>query len=389
MARVLISYRREDTAGHAGHLYDILVEHFGSAQVFRDVDTIAPGDDFVEIIEKSISTADVLVALIGREWLSAANPDGRRRLDDPDDFVRLELGKALERNVRVVPVLVQGATMPAAKDLPEPLRALARRNAFTISDQAFRRDASALVDALQRAISPSATPAAGVGRALTSKRGIIVAAALVSVVIGVFAVRELGRRGDGAVVQPPEPKTEAPPPVATAPLAVTPSPAPVERPAPAPPRASPPASPPISAPVAPASPPEQEPAKPPIVLYPEHGSTIPQPFTRPWVFQWAPGRPGQAATYDVSLGRVGMTREPYRTTTTETRWNPKLCGIAGPAVRGWWLKVKATFSDGSTTETESYFNVVAPVDFAEYCRGCPDYPNCVGKPAAPSRPSAR
>jgi len=108
MARVLISYRREDTAGHAGHLYDILVEHFGSAQVFRDVDTIAPGDDFVEIIEKSIGTADVLVALIGREWLSAANPDGRRRLDDPDDFVRLELGKALERNVRVVPVLVQG-----------------------------------------------------------------------------------------------------------------------------------------------------------------------------------------------------------------------------------------------------------------------------------------
>jgi len=84
-----------------------------------------------------------------------------------------------------------------------------------------------------------------------------------------------------------------------------------------------------------------------------------------------------------------MTREPYRTTTTETSWDPKLCGIAGPAVRGWWLKVKSTLSDGSTTETESYFNVVAPVDFAEYCRGCPDYPSCVRQPAAPSRPSVR
>ena len=84
-----------------------------------------------------------------------------------------------------------------------------------------------------------------------------------------------------------------------------------------------------------------------------------------------------------------MTREPYRTTTTETSWDPKLCGIAGPAVRGWWLKVKSTLSDGSTTETESYFNVVAPVDFSEYCRGCPDYPSCVRQPAAPSRPSVR
>jgi len=351
MARLLISYRREDTAGHAGRLYDILVEHFGSAQVFRDVDTIAPGDDFVEIIEKSIGAADVVIALIGREWLSAANPDGRRRLDDPDDFVRLELAKALERNVRVVPVLVQGATMPAAKDLPESLRALARRNAFTVTDQAFRRDASALVESLEQAVSPSEKPPVGVLRRLTRKHAVIMGAALVSAAIGVVAIRQLGQRDDGALVRPTDQKTAAPPSPST----------------PVPP---------------------SEPAKPPIVLNPQHGSRIAQPYVRPWVFQWAPGRPNEKATYEVTLGRVGMTRE-YKTTTTGLTWDPKLCGIGAPGVSGWWLRVKATLSDGSTAATESYFSVVPPVDFAEYCRGCPDSRSCASKPTAPGRPAPR
>lgn len=359
MPRVLISYRREDTSGHAAHLYDILAEHFGTDQVFRDIDTIAPGDDFVEIIEKSIGAADVLIALIGRDWLSAVNADGVRRLDDPEDFVRLELAKALERNVRIVPVLVQGATMPAAKDLPETLRALARRNAFTISDQAFRRDASALIEALERVVHPSATPAAGVRRALTPKRAILVAAALVVVVGGAVAVRELGRRGDRDATAPTRQRIDEQPPVATAPVA--------------PPRAS-------KEPAAPV----KTAAQPPVVIYPPNHATIPQPFTRAWEFRWAPARPGQAATYDVTLGRDGMTREPYKTTTTATSWDPRLCGIAGPAVRGWWLKVKSTLSDGSATETVSRFDV-APTDFATFCGACPEYPSCASRqpPRAP------
>jgi len=132
----------------------------------------------------------------------------------------------------------------------------------------------------------------------------------------------------------------------------------------------------------PAARPVVEPAKPPIVLNPQHNSTIAQPYIRPWAFQWAPGRPNEKATYDVTLGRVGMTRE-YKTTTSELTWDPKLCGVAGPAVSGWWLKVKATLSDGSSAETQNYFSVVPPVDFAEYCRGCPDYPNCASRRAPP------
>ncbi len=153
MSRILISYRREDSAGHAGRLYDMLVEHFGADNVFMDIDTIAPGEDFVEVIRSAVSSAETVIALIGRQWLTVTNPGGQRRLDDPDDFVRLELVTALERKIRVVPVLVQGATMPGAKDLPAPLAPLARRNAVEVGDARFRRDVQALIGALVRGIA--------------------------------------------------------------------------------------------------------------------------------------------------------------------------------------------------------------------------------------------
>jgi len=169
MSRILISYRREDTAGHAGRLYDLLVERFGPDRIFMDVDTISPGDDFVEVIRSAVTSSDVLIALIGREWLIVEHPSGHRRLDDPDDFVALELATALEGGVRVVPVLVQGAAMPAAEALPLRLRALARRNAVEISDTRFRRDAAALIDSLRRILEgrgprrwPRLLPTAGV-----------------------------------------------------------------------------------------------------------------------------------------------------------------------------------------------------------------------------------
>ena len=107
--RIFISYRREETAYPAGWLYDRLAGRYGDGQIFKDVDSIQLGDDFVEVITRAVGSCDVLLALIGDRWLTITDQDGRRRLDDPDDFVRLEIEAALTRNVRVVPILVDGA----------------------------------------------------------------------------------------------------------------------------------------------------------------------------------------------------------------------------------------------------------------------------------------
>jgi TPR repeat protein len=113
-----------------------------------DVDSIKPGIDFVQTIEERVSACDVLVAVIGKRWLSAADGEGRRRLDNPEDFVRVEVGTALKRNVRVIPVLVEGALMPPAGQLPEELKPLARRNALNVSHDRFRADSERLIDSV-------------------------------------------------------------------------------------------------------------------------------------------------------------------------------------------------------------------------------------------------
>jgi len=110
--RVFISYRREETAYPAGWLFDRLADRFGRGQIFKDVDSIQLGDDFVEVIHSAVASCDVLLALIGEQWLTITDEQGRRRLDDPNDFVRLELEAALTRNVRVIPILIAGARMP-------------------------------------------------------------------------------------------------------------------------------------------------------------------------------------------------------------------------------------------------------------------------------------
>jgi CHASE2 domain-containing sensor protein len=142
---LFISYRREDAGGRAGRLCDWFKHQFGAARVFLDTETIASGDDFVRVLEARLAGADVLVAVIGPDWLDCANARGRR-LDQPDDFVRLEVATALARGKRVVPVLVGGAPMPAEADLPEPLKPLHRCNAIQVDDASFERDFNALVD---------------------------------------------------------------------------------------------------------------------------------------------------------------------------------------------------------------------------------------------------
>lgn len=148
MDGIFISYRRDDSAGYAGRLYDRLSAHFGADQVFMDVEGIELGTDFVTAIEKAVGSCKVLIVVIGDEWLSTADAAGRRRLDDPQDFVRLETRVALDREIRVVPVLVGGALMPRAEELPEELKSLARRQAIEISHKQWEASTRELIRAL-------------------------------------------------------------------------------------------------------------------------------------------------------------------------------------------------------------------------------------------------
>jgi hypothetical protein len=147
--RIFICYRRDDASGYAGRLYDDLTAHFGRGQVFMDVGAIEPGLDGVEVIERSVESSDVLLAVIGKQWLTSTDAKGQRRLNDPYDFIRLEIQTALERGVRVIPVLVQGAAMPGPEALPEAIAQLARRQAHEASDARWQHDVDRLVEVLK------------------------------------------------------------------------------------------------------------------------------------------------------------------------------------------------------------------------------------------------
>jgi hypothetical protein len=147
---VFISYRREDTDGFSGRIYDRLASRLGRENVFFDVDAIPPGLDFVDVLSDRVGKCDALLAVIGKHWVSAADAQNRRRLDDPADFVRIEIEAALERGVPVIPVLVDGAPMPQAADLPDSLKKLPRRQAIEISHNRFDSDAERLTEALSQ-----------------------------------------------------------------------------------------------------------------------------------------------------------------------------------------------------------------------------------------------
>ena len=149
---IFISYRRQESSHLAGRLYDRLAERFGAERVFMDVATIDLGVDFAEVITRAVGSCQVLVAVIGPQWVTVADADGRRRLKDPNDFVRLEIKAALERDVRVIPILVEGAPMPRLRDLPRPLAGLARRNAMTMRHESFPYDAERLLEAIERVL---------------------------------------------------------------------------------------------------------------------------------------------------------------------------------------------------------------------------------------------
>ncbi len=152
MSNIFISYRREDSAGHTGRLFDRLREHFGKDHVFMDVAGIEPGVDFVEAIDQAVGSCDAFIVVIGKQWLNVTDAEGRRRIDNPEDFIRLELATALRRNIRVIPVLVQGAVAPSSGNLPEDLKKLSRLQAHEISDNRWDYDVGTLIETLEKVL---------------------------------------------------------------------------------------------------------------------------------------------------------------------------------------------------------------------------------------------
>jgi len=149
MPSIFLSYRRADTGGYAGRLADSLERHFGKGSVFQDVETIVPGSNFMQTIDAAIARCDVLAVLIGNTWLAERNANGGMRLNDPDDFVRLEVAAGLRAKTHVIPVLVEGTTMPAESDLPVDLKPLARIQALELSDTRWEYDVQRLAQVVR------------------------------------------------------------------------------------------------------------------------------------------------------------------------------------------------------------------------------------------------
>jgi hypothetical protein len=156
--KIFINYRRDDSIAAAGRLSDRLIESFGRDQIFIDVDNMPAGVDFVAYLKEQVAACDVFLVIIGPDWLDAKDANGQRRLDDPDDYVAIEIAAALERSIRVIPVLIDGARMPNAAELADRLKQLVRRHAEEVRNSQFSRDAEALIARVDQALSSPLGP---------------------------------------------------------------------------------------------------------------------------------------------------------------------------------------------------------------------------------------
>lgn len=161
---IFINYRKDDSNWNALALYQELQKYFSKDQLFKDFNAISPGDDFVISINNALQSCDVLLVLIGKEWLEIKDETGARRLSDPHDFVRLEISKALERNIKVVPVLLDRTPMPKASELPDNLQALCRRQFVEIDPTRFEDDVRKLAEAIRKVMDGSGLENSGPAR---------------------------------------------------------------------------------------------------------------------------------------------------------------------------------------------------------------------------------
>jgi hypothetical protein len=198
VSKIFISYRHQDSGGHAGWLRDRLVAEFGGEQIFMDIDAIEFGTDFVERINEAVGECDALIAVIGDEWLTAKDSDGRRRLDDPADFVRLEIAAALDRDVRVIPALVGNAKPPNPDDLPESIRKLANRHAIELSDSRWDYDVGRLIQRLRETLTGENRSGGSRtrGRAFWARHRLKIGAAIAVIAAIAVAIALLARGGD-------------------------------------------------------------------------------------------------------------------------------------------------------------------------------------------------
>jgi hypothetical protein len=157
MPSIFISYRRSDAPAHARVIYDRLADRFGEGHVFKDLDSTEPGADFHEVIEDTVARCDALIAVIGRDWLPPRR-EGERWPDHPRDWVRFEIANALTQRIRVVPVLVEGASMPSAADLPDDLYGLVRRQNVELSETAWIAQLDQLINNLSNTLPPQPKP---------------------------------------------------------------------------------------------------------------------------------------------------------------------------------------------------------------------------------------
>ena len=184
--KLFINYRRDDSRADAGRLYDRLQALYPD-RVFRDVGSLEPGVDWHTAIERVLGTSDACIVVIGPRWLSITDANGKRRLDDPRDTVRREVSTALANGMRVFPVLVGGAKMPAEEDLPEDMQSLARRNALEITEQDFDEDVTKLARALERTLGW--TPKAAASQKSHGVLIVGVAAVLIVGIVSFFIVQ--------------------------------------------------------------------------------------------------------------------------------------------------------------------------------------------------------
>jgi hypothetical protein len=149
---IFINYRRGDDPGFTQALFGHLERAFSTDQLFIDIDGIEPGLDFTRVLADQVAKCDIVLAVIGKSWLDVRDEQNKRRLDNPEDFVRIEIVSALEQDKRVIPILVGNATMPNSDDLPDALKPLARRNAVRLTHDRFKSDTEGLIKSLQRVL---------------------------------------------------------------------------------------------------------------------------------------------------------------------------------------------------------------------------------------------